>query len=125
MSYSAKFKTRVPAPLYRIACAIAKALDNDQNGERNYGPEIRQDDAGIDYIPAYYESTVPCTPDFADQALVLIAQPEMLHATVAQAYADRWPDLVPPTLAECQAFCAGVVVVGNETEALQAEGGAT
>lgn len=125
MSYSAKFRTRVPAPLYRIACAIAKALDTDQHGERNYGPEMRQDDAGIDYIPAYYESTVPCTPDFADQALVLIAQPEMLHATVAHAYADRWPDLVPPTLTECQAFCDGVVVVGNETEALQAEGGAT
>lgn len=125
MSYSATFESRVPAHLYRIACAIAKALDTDQHGERNYGPETRQDEAGIDYIPAFYASTVPCTPEFADQALVLIAQPAMLHATVAKAYADRWPDLVPPTLADCEAFCAGVVV-GNETEALQsAEGGAT
>lgn len=28
----------------------------------------------------------------------------------------RWPDLTPPTLAECQAFCAGAVLTTGEPD---------
>jgi hypothetical protein len=40
------------------------------------------------------------------QSLLLIANPAMLHAVVAQDYAARWPDEVPP---KCEAFCASVI----------------
>ena len=28
----------------------------------------------------------------------------------------RWPDLTPPTLAECQVFCSGAVLTTNEPD---------
>lgn len=111
MSYSATITTRIPASLYAIACAIAKALDTDSAGERNYGPEQLRDADGNEYTPESYSSTVPCTQEFADQAKVLLATPVMLHAVVAEAYATRWPDLAVPTLADCEAFCAGAAAV--------------
>lgn len=42
--------------------------------------------------------------------LYLLANPAALHAAVAADYAARWPDLIQPTLAECEAFCAGAVL---------------
>lgn len=111
MSYNAQVTTRIPARLYAIACAIAKALDTDSAGERNYGPATLTDADGNEYTPEFYSSTVPCAPEFADQVPVLLANPAMLHAVVTEAYADRWPDLSAPTLAECEAFCTGAVLV--------------
>lgn len=35
----------------------------------------------------------------------------LLDAVVSADYAARWPELVPPTLAECEAFCSAVTVV--------------
>ena len=123
MSYSAIITTRIPAWLYAIACAIAKALDTDSAGERNYGPATLTDADGNEYTPEFYSSTVPCTPDFAAQVPVLLANPAMLHAVVTEAYADRWPDLECPTLEDCEAFCAGAAVVdpaATQTQALLA-----
>ena len=34
----------------------------------------------------------------------------VLHAAAAADYAARWGDLTAPTLAECEAFCAGVTL---------------
>ena len=50
-----------------------------------------------------------CTARFKAQADYLLEHPADLFAFVAQDYATRWPDLVPPTLAECEAFCSGVI----------------
>ena len=111
MSYSATITTTIPASLYAIACAIAKALDTDTAGERNYGPATLTDVDGNEYTPDSYTSTVPCTPEFAAQVPVLLANPAALHALVAADYADRWPDLTAPALTDCEAFCAGVVLV--------------
>ena len=40
----------------------------------------------------------------------MLANPQALHAAVSADYAARWVDMTPPTLAECEDFCAGVVV---------------
>ena len=40
----------------------------------------------------------------------MLADPAMLHYAVSADYAARWADLTPPTLSECEAFCAGAVV---------------
>lgn len=106
MSYSATITTRIPASLYHIACAIAKALDTDNAGERNYGPETLPDGS----IPEFYTSTVPCTQEFADNVPVLLGNPAALHAVVSADYAARWPDLECPTLADCEAFCTNAIL---------------
>lgn len=108
MRYSATLTITVPASLYDTACAIARALDPDVGGANSFGPQI-------DGAKTYTTST-PCTPEFASQVPLLLADPEALLALVAADYADRWPDLTAPTLDECNAFCAGVVVVGDSKE---------
>lgn len=105
MSYSATLTITVPAALYSVACAIARALDPDVGGAESFGPE--REDA------TEYTTTTPCVPAFAQQALAMVANPAMLHYAVATDYAARWPDLTPPTLAECEAFCAGAVITAS------------
>lgn len=58
--------------------------------------------------------STPCTEEFHGEALYLITDPQTLHVVVSSDYAERWPDLTPPTLAECEQFCAGVTVVVPE-----------
>jgi hypothetical protein len=60
-------------------------------------------------IVAYVADT-PCTGDFYEGALYMLANPEALHQRCLDDYAARWADLTPPTLEECQAFCAAVVL---------------
>lgn len=107
MSYTARLRIEVPASLYDTACAIARSLDPDVGGASSFGPREQGDPPAI---PETYSTETPCTPAFAEQAIAMMAAPEMLHAVVAADYAARWADLVPPTLAECEAFCdqAGV-----------------
>lgn len=102
MSYTASLTITVPAALYSVACAIARALDPDVGGADSFGPLI---DGATEYT-----TTTPCRPEFAQQALAMASNPAMLHYAVSADYAARWPGLTPPTLAECHAFCAGAVL---------------
>lgn len=111
MSYSAKICITIPAALYDVGCAIARALDPDVRGQDNFGPRQRMDETGELITPTEYTTGLfPCTPNFAQQAPALMASPPMLHAVVSADYAARWPDLTPPTLAECIEFCSGVML---------------
>ncbi len=100
MSYSSTITITVPATLYSVACAVARALDPDVGGADSFGPE-RED------ATEYTTYATPCVPAFAQQALAMASNPAMLHYAVTADYANRWPDLIPPTLTECEAFCAG------------------
>lgn len=111
MSYTARLSITIPAALYDVACAIARALDTDSGGDKSFGPKTRLDENGDEYTPSEYVASGPCHPEFAEQAITLAGNAAMLHAVVSADYATRWPDLTPPTLAECQAFCDGAVVV--------------
>lgn len=112
MTYTASLTTTIPAALYDIACAIARALDPDTGGHLSYGPRTHVDVDGKEFTPKTYTAAGPCTPEFRAQAEQLLQLPEALHQVVSADYATRWPDLTPPTLAECQAFCAEAVVAG-------------
>lgn len=109
MTYSERFQASIPSSLYQIGRAIARALDPDVGGAENWGPELQGDPPTA---PDRYTTDFPCTAEFKAQAVAMLADPALLHAAVAQDYATRWPDLVPPTLAECEAFCAGVQIGG-------------
>lgn len=107
MSYTSRIRVEIPASLYDVACAIARALDKDVGGHLSYGPREQGDPPAI---PETYSTETPCTPEFAEQAIAMMAAPEMLHAIVTSDYLARWAELSPPSLAECEAFCAGALV---------------
>jgi hypothetical protein len=102
MAYDSTLTITIPASLYDVACAIARALDVDTGGAESYGPKL--DDA------TEYTTATPCTAEFKAQAVQLLQYPDALFDVVSADYATRWPDLTPPTLEDCEAFCAAVVV---------------
>lgn len=108
MSYTARLSITIPAELYDIACAIGRSLDPDTGGAESFGPREQGDPPAV---PATYSTSTPCTEEFADQAAAMLADPALLHAVVSADYTARWADLTPPTLEDCEAFCAGATVV--------------
>lgn len=128
MSYSARLIITIPAALLSVGRAIGRALDPDTGGADSYTP-VRGEPVGSDAegMPVYAESPhwvadTPCRPEFLQQAFYLSAHPAALHAAVAADYADRWQDHTPPTLADCEAFCAEAVLSdGTPVEPLGAD----
>jgi hypothetical protein len=112
MSYTASITITVPAELYSVACAIARALDPDAGGTDSFGPEI-------DGVKEYTTYATPCVPAFAQQALAMASNPAMLHYAVTADYATRWPGLTPPTLAECERFCVAAVILAPVISVVQ------
>ena len=113
MSYSETLTITLPAELADIAAAIGRALDPDQGGDKSFSRDITgYSGEGFDRTPIYGETiscTTPCEPHFLAQAEYMMLHPEALFAAVSADYATRWPDLVAPTLADCEAFCAAIV----------------
>lgn len=79
MSYTASITITVPAALYSVACAVARALDPDVGGAESFGPEC--EDA------TEYTTTTPCVPAFAAQAIGRRSRQTLRSAA--------WPDCSP------------------------------
>ena len=103
-NYDHKLIITIPPELLLVGKSISRALDNDVGGFDSWTPVLDGET-----ITAYVADT-PCTQGFYEQALLMLDNPAMLHYAVTQDYAARWGDLVPPTLEECVAFCAAVVL---------------
>ncbi len=89
---------------------VARALDPDSGGAESWGPRNPLDSECNPTTPTEYVTETPCTEAFYTQAQAMMADAAMLHAAVTADYAARWPDLTPPTLAECEAFVDMVVL---------------
>ena len=113
MSYDATLTITVPAALYDTACAIARSLDPDSGGAASWGPQVEG--------ATEYTTSTPCTSEFKAQALAMLADPATLHGAVKADYLARWPDLTPPTLTKCKAFCAAVAVASDQPAAAPAD----
>lgn len=100
MRYDETLTISLPASLAPIAAMIGRALDPDVGGADSF--TLSSDELTI-------STSTPCTAAFAQQAAYMLTHPEALHAAVFADYAARWADLVPPTLAECEQFCNGVI----------------
>lgn len=109
-AYTHRLKLTIPASLYDVACAISRALDPDSGGADSWGPRNPPDAEGNPTTPTEYVTETPCTEVFHTQALAMLQDAALLHSVVAADYAKRWPDLTAPSLVECQAFVAGVVL---------------
>ena len=103
-NYDHKLIITIPPELLLVGKSISRALDNDVGGYDSWTPVLDGET-----ITAYVADT-PCTAGFYEQALYMLANPEVLHRAVSDDYFVRWADLTPPTLEECVAFCAAVVL---------------
>lgn len=108
MSYTHAVKIKLPVAMADIAAAIGRALDPDAGGDKSFSRDVTGADAeGLLIFGDTISTSTPCTEEFHAQATYMLANPQALHAAVSADYAARWADLVPPTLEECEAFCAG------------------
>lgn len=109
--YTSTITMTLPLALADIAAAIGRALDPDTGGAESWHRPILS--WGEDGTPVYADTLVCstlCTPEFRAQAEAMATDPELLHKMCLADYARRWPDLDPPSLADCQAFCSQVVI---------------
>ena len=112
-NYDSTFAITLPAALAEIAAKVGRAMDADVGGADSF--TLSSDGLTI-------STSTPCTSEFAQQAAYMLGHPEALFAAVSQDYAARWADLVPPTLAECEAFCSAVIPVIPSTDSTPKEG---
>ena len=99
-NYSERFTLTLSDTVKDIAAKVGKAMDSDVGGEYSFY------DNGNGTITV----DTPCTPEFKAQGDYLMTNPDALFMAMQGAYAERWPDLVAPTLAECQAFIAAIIL---------------
>jgi len=100
--FDAILTIRVPAALADLAAAIGRAMDPDVGGEHSF-----RDDADN---PGMLVCETPCRSEFKAQAMQMLGNPALLYHAVTTDYAQRWPDLLPPTLAECEQFVGAASV---------------
>lgn len=98
-NYSATFKLTLSDTVKDIAAKVGKGFDPDTKGE----------DSFTDNGDGTISTSTPCTPEFKAQGDYLMTNPDALFMTMQAAYAERWADLVPPTLEECQQFLAAII----------------
>ena len=100
----------LPAALAEIAAKVGRAMDPDSGGARSFSPVITgYDGEGNPTYNGNIRASTPCREEFALQAAAMLANPALLHAACTARYARDWPDEVPPTLEECEAFCGAVI----------------
>jgi len=109
--YTSQITMTLPLALANIAASIGRALDPDVGGAESFHRVVTgyQDDETPVYGDTLVCSTL-CTPEFRAQAEAMATQPELLLQACQADYAMRWPDLEPPSLADCQAFCSAVQI---------------
>lgn len=98
---------KLPAELAEIASKVGRAMDSDVGGADSF--TLSSDGLTI-------STSALCTASYKQQADYLLANPTNLYAYCSADYAARWPDLTPPTLAECEQFCISVIFPETPTE---------
>lgn len=120
-NYTHRLCIAAPLVLLDLANAIGRALDPDVGGDKSFDSVQAGPDAAT---PTHAVCDVIVVTDFATQAAGMLGHPAYLHGAVAADYAARWPHLVPPSLAECEAFIAASAIaiepVGRELAELLA-----
>ena len=98
--YSERFNLTLSDTVKDIAAKVGKGFDPDAGGEYSFH------DNGDGTI----STSTPCTPEFKAQGEYLMTNPDALFMAMQADYAERWADLEPPTLAECQQFIEAIIL---------------
>ena len=96
--YTHTFRLSVPLELADLAAAIGRAMDQDSGGADSFHE-----------VDGVLTCETLCTEGFYLQAQAMLADPTLLHYAVTADYAARWPELVAPTLADCELFVSSVI----------------
>ncbi len=107
--YNHTISLKLPFSLADIAAKVGKALDDDVGGEHNFHRDILSFDGENPIYADTISTSVMCTADFKAKVDYMMLHPEALFAACAADYATRWPELVPPTLEECEEFVDGII----------------
>jgi hypothetical protein len=108
----ANLKLTLPAELRELGNRISRSLEPDSGGYHvfDFCDNAVRDADGVIEIPATeVYATIPESERYS-QRLMEHREPVALHAFVTEDYAARWQDETCPTLAECEAFCAALVM---------------
>ena len=111
-NYTARFSLTLDATdplIIHIAADIGRAFDPDSGGEFSFAQDIIGWNGDFPIYGNTISTSTPCTPEFKAQGEYLMTNPDALFMAMQAAYAERWADLTPPTLEECQAFIASIV----------------
>lgn len=100
----------VPTSTLPIAREIARVLDSDTGGDKNFDAIEATDANGVVYAVAH-ALVSPLMPDYLKGFLA--GTGAVMQATVAQQYALRFPTLPVPTIADCDAFIANCLMVSD------------
>jgi len=108
----ANLKLTLPADLRDLGNRISRSLEPDSGGYHvfDFCDNATRDEDGVIEIPATeVYATIPTSERYS-QRLLEYAEPAALHALVVDDYAARWPNTAVPTLADCEAFTAALVI---------------
>lgn len=100
----------VPTSILPVAREIARVLDSDTGGDKNFDCIEATDADGVVYAVAH-ALVSNLMPDYL--AGFLSATGTMMQLSVAQQYAARFPDLPVPTVKDCDAFIANCLMVAD------------
>ena len=96
-----RIKLSVPATVLATAKLASQAMDPDVGGFHAF--EIVEGDGRYSY-------TVDVSDEYFDAFSVFLLLPDLLRDSIARDFEQRFPDTEPPTVAECEAFCAALVI---------------
>lgn len=89
----------VPPEQEETAKRLSRVFDEDSGG---YEAEFK---------PSY---STPILTSFAEQIPMLLENPLVLHTMVSSKYAERFPELVAPTLEEITVFLSSAIITITE-----------
>lgn len=102
--YSERFNLTLSDTVKDIAAKVGKGFDPDSGGSESF----------TDNGDGTISTSTPCTPEFKAQGDYLMTNPDALYQAMQAAYAERWSELTPPTLAECQEFIDAIILEVTE-----------
>lgn len=97
-----RIKLTVPADVLHTAKLASQAMDPDVGGFNAF--------EAPDEVTGLYRYTVDVSDDYLSAFQAFMLLPGLLRDSIARDFERRFPESTPPTLAECEAFCATVTL---------------
>ena len=93
---------KVPVELKELANRISRSLEPDTGGYHVFDTVFEDTHAVAE---------IPTCERYVSNFLALYLHPAQLYTFVKEDYLNRWPDLTPPTMSECEDFCASCTIL--------------
>lgn len=92
------------------AQAMARITAAGNGGPDNFNPSSSVAGAIGSGTASHTVFSAPCTGPTAQQVSAMRANVNLLHGTMQQGYAAQYPELTPPSLADCQRFLDSALI---------------